>query len=1303
MAEEFLGLSVVDVAQSVDFGNGELSLSINLVACTGSATEAGQTFTPVPIGTPVSFTYGNTFYGILDRYVREKTPEERYSVNITNGASILDGTKLILNDYLGATNSVSNLLNIYGTLGFQNTNIGENGIYWRAIRDTAVNLTAIPSGTQYGGPITFLGRNYGLDLSELPNTVPSGYTINQDSISVTEFISEICDIGGHEYYIEMVDPSNATVPPLASGYDGIFVARTIDRTGPTDVNALVDFIDSQTGCIVSKSTGVELRKGIHAKFILGANVEQMYFNTVQNLDDNNIGNSGTTKAQYTNDTVLPYFGVDADNSAIIGETYAGDDEYYFDIDVRDIQHPAIGSTYTTSTGEIRAAKRGREAWQRFLDERNANQYIIDRTVTGSTDPNVDWEPFEVPVISGSLSNLSALGMPVPRWMFTGYSNAQEGYQGIGIPKFGYAYTRAQGSQTTPVISADVQYPSGVQRGYVGDFAVGNAKLLHYPKVSGVLNPYFGIASKLRVISGHHWQFARNFEYDLYPRSQAGTPANQAFFNRAFEEYKTTRGGGDAVIQSKIYSSVQPGSTLYDAFADTTIEKATELYNKIKDLGDQYYNRKFMVSIPDVLAKYDSQSDQVILSHETSNTGYMDESSWVTAYQQGIIPSISGINKLTDQNNKFYPYVKYENAYAVDPSGLVQNARYDLSEIPYQNKIMEFTNSKLLTSDVTFPDGTVFASGDPVNIVDVWVKCSVQENIVFEDDILKTGPRAIIELPGVAALPSQYDTTSIKGKKALFSMMAREASRFAFNHAGLTPNPVNTAIAVAARSLDNVGSDEALFDDGEDITFADLYAIPLRSKILSYGPWSAAASGVDIITGAFPIGGTVEYVRNEELAPWNYGGYTNMNIAGQAEAYNAVTSQAYDGSGSIEILGPPISGLTIGSQIGTNAPHITSINIRFGEKGTVTTYNFQAWSDHRSMGGLKNYYLKKFNDSSRDFRDLKRNYRTGVQNGLWNSPNGMNQTIGGRGLDVNKYVRRDQSNTSARVMVGQNNGFTSTVVVQPSYNTEGQAFDDYDKKAITSLDALFTPYATVDTSGNTNMPVMTYVLPTATGVISPTSSELFPWGSGNPTHILSMGEHMSYSSMGHGSREMHMPEALSGQPPVVRAMGLKGPLWVTGWGFDTAGNPVPNEIPTASGAPNGNFDPEYLWNSRKWKSGPVDLRWSESRGVWEAGRTEGGFITFVPIEVCDGIGFMCDCVNARVISTSCNSIYGSGDIVRVWDPNNCFFNMPEALLIRTVFFGHHMEYNPTPEFNEGNADCSFIVTGLCCAEPQNLGV
>jgi hypothetical protein len=74
----------------------------------------------------------------------------------------------------------------------------------------------------------------------------------------------------------------------------------------------------------------------------------------------------------------------------------------------------------------------------------------------------------------------------------------------------------------------------------------------------------------------------------------------------------------------------------------------------------------------------------------------------------------------------------------------------------------------------------------------------------------------------------------------------------------------------------------------------------------------------------------------------------------------------------------------------------------------------------------------------------------------------------------------------------------------------------------------------------------------------------------------------------------------------RPMALRGPLVVKGWGYDTNGYPVPNEVDEELATESGVFTtsgltPKFLDNHLQkpntWVTAPVDLRLDRERGVW----------------------------------------------------------------------------------------------------------
>ena len=61
---------------------------------------------------------------------------------------------------------------------------------------------------------------------------------------------------------------------------------------------------------------------------------------------------------------------------------------------------------------------------------------------------------------------------------------------------------------------------------------------------------------------------------------------------------------------------------------------------------------------------------------------------------------------------------------------------------------------------------------------------------------------------------------------------------------------------------------------------------------------------------------------------------------------------------------------------------------------------------------------------------------------------------------------------------------------------------------------------------------------------------------------------------------------------VRAVGLKAPVVLTGWGFSVDGDPVPADTGDAT-----KFAPNAFSDAGLHKTGPLDVRWDEERQVW----------------------------------------------------------------------------------------------------------
>lgn len=181
----------------------------------------------------------------------------------------------------------------------------------------------------------------------------------------------------------------------------------------------------------------------------------------------------------------------------------------------------------------------------------------------------------------------------------------------------------------------------------------------------------------------------------------------------------------------------------------------------------------------------------------------------------------------------------------------------------------------------------------------------------------------------------------------------------------------------------------------------------------------------------------------------------------------------------------------------------------------------------------------------------------------------------------------------------------------------------------SLDGLFVPYTTSSSPGSGLLPHFEY----PSGVVDEQNSRtLNPFnplnmipiesgdqmasgnvGSGMPSGIegywLKYGHNiaMALSSdllLDSGVEDFNFEEDYWSRGKVelsgIRSIAHRSPMVLSGWGYDTDGDPVP--------ALSGEFHPELPYNSSLGKTGPVDLRWDNDRKVWTGGNTTRVFLS-----------------------------------------------------------------------------------------------
>ena len=132
-------------------------------------------------------------------------------------------------------------------------------------------------------------------------------------------------------------------------------------------------------------------------------------------------------------------------------------------------------------------------------------------------------------------------------------------------------------------------------------------------------------------------------------------------------------------------------------------------------------------------------------------------------------------------------------------------------------------------------------------------------------------------------------------------------------------------------------------------YPDMVAIPLMSWEKCYGPWLSASQldpAQDARIKYSDIGGKVEFVKDENLAPWNFAGYQLLNEAGKIQANFSNSLLLFSERGGFVIPDAP-TGIAIATALKVDAiwqgPLITSLSVDVGQGGVKTTVKMDLYT------------------------------------------------------------------------------------------------------------------------------------------------------------------------------------------------------------------------------------------------------------------------------------------------------------------------------------------------------------------------
>lgn len=553
---------------------------------------------------------------------------------------------------------------------------------------------------------------------------------------------------------------------------------------------------------------------------------------------------------------------------------------------------------------------------------------------------------------------------------------------------------------------------------------------------------------------------------------------------------------------------------------TITNRAARLYDFVRRLATDFYGKEFLVRLPFMLSTTDSETGKVTLSHEPTDAG------WFEGGAEAL--GISAINQdvIQQPDERVLPFVYYPTIAGA-----------------------EMTRTSWADSAVD-PNGSL------------WCRAILNPRVIF--------------IPGLPAVPcAHFRLTSVLYDEALDD----HGNMAIINPVMANGNQPLPAQNVAKRAFGGTIGGISVHPAARYPTAA---GVPLRSNILTYGPWYAAGAP-----------GRVRYEQDPSLTPWDYGGVDVMNIAGADRVATALTNTQAVEAGSITVAGIPQ--YSLGDLLVSDGPNLTGIDVRYGTSGVTTTYRMETFTP--KFYGMGRQNAERLRRSAL----LAVQFRRDVRKALARAFSAAQATDAAfRGFKANKALMKRKQSPADVLMVeafASSNGDTRVVGGIDKYEAavlfqtaSGSLFQN---KGMMSMAGLLRPYTTNPT-GTGLIPKLTYAAGVTGGTNNPVvSTDLNPFFSGHDIEVLAWG---SQYTGAHAYRRQ--PDISNSRP-----LALRGPLMVAGWGPGVDGKFYPSGGNT--------YESGWLRKSQDWKVGPMDALWDNKRGVWTShdvitAKIPGGF-------------------------------------------------------------------------------------------------
>lgn len=407
---------------------------------------------------------------------------------------------------------------------------------------------------------------------------------------------------------------------------------------------------------------------------------------------------------------------------------------------------------------------------------------------------------------------------------------------------------------------------------------------------------------------------------------------------------------------------------FEAEFDTVfIDKDLRVIHKwVESYARDYLGKRFAVRVPFTCCNYDSETNRIRMSDHPTNEGGWTEMTSVIGLANLPGQYLEPLGKFRDELNRIKPFVVFTGAAAAGLNGLSKDDYFTYGEVdggtfsagPPLSGTGGFVYTDTLNGQIWVKDPTYYTLLGGFN---QWIPLAdyngvkigqgsppgslAQVRMIYFDQTSRSYYMATAysvggggQMTGITWV-DMFFYLYMKAEVQEDYVFHIKANCYAPRVVVELPQPIHMKTLDNTYEVTGAGFSSILYDkfyQGTYFMSPAAVAIPIKSSTITYGPWHNPS-----------ISANCEVVVDDTLSPWNFNGFTGLNVAGNLLANEARSNMLFVEMGSITVVGFPY--IPLGAEINSSRGLHDYVETRFSVLDTVSgtnftssivTYNFQ---------------------------------------------------------------------------------------------------------------------------------------------------------------------------------------------------------------------------------------------------------------------------------------------------------------------------------------------------------------------------